>query len=113
MIARIWHGKTNANHATAYLGYLFQSGIPAYRATSGSKGAWVLRPLEGNMAHSLRFPFWDSREAIAAFTGSDPAIPRYYAEDEKYLLVATMPNGRPVRNGMSPQKLCVTAVESC
>jgi len=43
MIARIWHGKTKASDAAAYLEYLFKSGVPAYRATSGNKGAWVLR----------------------------------------------------------------------
>ncbi|MGA8619840.1 MAG: hypothetical protein WB660_15140 [Candidatus Sulfotelmatobacter sp.] len=29
MIARIWHGKTKASDADAYLDYLFKSGIPA------------------------------------------------------------------------------------
>lgn len=43
MIARIWHGETKVSNADAYLEYLFKSGIPAYRATAGNKGAWVLR----------------------------------------------------------------------
>jgi len=38
MIARIWHGKTKASDADAYLNYLFKSGIPAYRATIGNRG---------------------------------------------------------------------------
>jgi heme-degrading monooxygenase HmoA len=86
MIARIWHGKTKARDATAYLEYLFKSGIPAYRATSGNKGAWVLRRIENDVAHFITLSFWESREAIAAFAGPDIGVAKYYPEDEKYLL---------------------------
>jgi hypothetical protein len=57
MIARIWHGKTNASVADTYLEYLFKSGLPAYRATPGNKGAWVLRRLEGDVAHFITLSF--------------------------------------------------------
>jgi heme-degrading monooxygenase HmoA len=86
MIARIWHGKTNASVADAYLDYLFKSGMPAYRATAGNKGAWVLRRLEGNVAHFITLSFWESRDGIAAFAGADIEAAKYYPEDEKYLL---------------------------
>jgi heme-degrading monooxygenase HmoA len=65
MIARIWHRKTKASDAKAYLEYLFKSGIPAYRATRGNKGAWVLRRMESDVAHFITLSFWESREAIA------------------------------------------------
>jgi len=86
MIARIWHGKTKASDATAYLEYLFQSGIPAYRATSGNKGAWVLRRMDNGVAHFITLSFWESHDAIVAFAGADIAVAKYYPEDEKYLL---------------------------
>ena len=86
MIARIWHGKTKASDGAAYLEYLFKSGIPAYRATSGNKGAWVLRRVEGEVAHFITLSLWESHEAIVAFAGADPAVARYFPEDEKYLL---------------------------
>lgn len=86
MIARIWHGKTKASDAAAYLAYLFQSGIPAYRTTTGNKGAWVLRRIEGDVAHLITLSFWESHDAIGAFAGVDPAVAKYYPEDEKYLL---------------------------
>ena len=86
MIARIWHGKTKASDATAYLEYLFKSGIPAYRATNGNKGAWVLRRVDNDVAHFITLSFWESREAIAAFAGADLEVAKYYGEDEKYLL---------------------------
>ena len=86
MIARIWHGKTKASDADAYLDYLFESGIPAYRTTIGNRGAWVLRRMDGDTAHFITLSFWESRDAIVAFAGANIEIAKYYAEDEKYLL---------------------------
>ena len=53
MIARIWYGRTKASDAKAYLEYLFQSGIPPYRATTGNRGAWVLRRVEADVQFGL------------------------------------------------------------
>ncbi len=86
MIARIWHGKTKASDAATYLEYLFKSGIPVYRATTGNKGAWVLRRMDGDAAHFITLSFWESREAIVAFAGANTEVAKYYPEDEKYLL---------------------------
>lgn len=86
MTARMWHGRTKASDADAYLDYLFKSGIPAYRATPGNKGAWVLRRIEGDIAHFNTLTFWESREAIKAFAGDDIKTAKYYAQDEEYLL---------------------------
>ena len=86
MIARIWRGETTASDAEAYLGYLFESGIPAYRSTPGNQGAWVLRRIEGDVAHFITLSFWESREAIITFAGNNPEVAKYYPEDRKYLL---------------------------
>jgi len=86
MIARMWHGRTKASDAEAYLEYLFKSGIPAYRATAGNRGAWVLRRIEGDVAHFTTLSFWESHEAIKAFAGADSTAARYFPEDKKYLL---------------------------
>jgi heme-degrading monooxygenase HmoA len=86
MIARIWHGRTRSTDAQTYLEYLFQSGIPVYRATPGNEGAWVLRRIEGDIAHFITLSFWESRDAIVAFAGNDIEVARYFDEDKKYLL---------------------------
>jgi heme-degrading monooxygenase HmoA len=86
MIARIWHGRTKASDAEAYLHYLFESGIPAYRTTTGNRGAWVLRRTDSDAAHFITLSFWESRDAIVAFAGDDIGTAKYYAEDKKYLL---------------------------
>jgi heme-degrading monooxygenase HmoA len=86
MIARLWHGRTKAADADEYKRYLLNSGIPAYRATAGNRGAWVLCRIEGDIAHFVTLSFWESREAIKAFAGDAIETARYFPEDEKYLL---------------------------
>lgn len=86
MIARLWHGRTKAADAVEYKRYLFNSGIPAYRATAGNRGAWVLCRPEGDIAHFLTLSFWESWDAIKTFAGEAIETARYFPEDEKYLL---------------------------
>jgi heme-degrading monooxygenase HmoA len=86
MIARLWHGRTKASDADAYLEYLYRTGIPDYRRIEGNQGAWVLRRMEGEVAHFVTLSFWDSRDAIRAFAGEDIEVARYYEEDKKFLL---------------------------
>ena len=44
MIARIWHGMTEAMKANDYLEFLNKTGIPDYRNTNGNLRAYVLTP---------------------------------------------------------------------
>lgn len=86
MIARIWHGITAAAKADAYLDYLNQTGVPDYQATAGNQGVYVLRRIEGDVAHFTFISFWDSMAAIEKFAGSEPEKARYYPEDKEFLL---------------------------
>lgn len=86
MIARLWHGRTRAKHADAYLDLLQRTGLPDYKATPGNLGAWVLRRVEGDVCHFYTLTYWDRPESIAAFAGEDISVARYYAEDKDYLL---------------------------
>ncbi|HEV2386433.1 MAG TPA: hypothetical protein VGS20_04180 [Candidatus Acidoferrales bacterium] len=86
MIARVWHGRTRAADANAYAAYTRRMGLADYRATPGNRGAWLLRRIEGDVAHFLTVSFWESREAIAGFAGEEIEKARYYEEDKKYLL---------------------------
>ena len=42
MIARISRGAVRADDAAAYASYIQQTGIEAYKATPGNRGAWLL-----------------------------------------------------------------------
>ncbi len=86
MIARTWHGVTEAVKADEYLDYLNKTGVPEYRATQGNLGVYVLRRIEGNKAHFLLITLWESEEAIKRFAGSEIEKARYYPEDEQFLL---------------------------
>lgn len=86
MIARIWHGITPAVKADAYLDFLERSGVPDYQATPGNQGVYVLRRLDGDVAHFLTLTFWDSLQAIQGFSGEDVEKAKYYPEDKDFLL---------------------------
>lgn len=86
MIARIWHGRTRAGDAQAYGEYVHRTGIAGYQATSGNRGAWLMRRIEGDVAHFLTLSIWESREAIAGFAGQDVEKARYYEQDMRFLL---------------------------
>ena len=86
MIARIWHGTTPAEKSDEYLEYINKTGIPDYRATAGNSGAYILRRIEGDIAHFITFSIWDSIESIKRFAGEDHEKARYYPEDANFLL---------------------------
>lgn len=86
MIARLWHGRTRAEHADTYLDVLYKSGIPDYKATPGNRGAWVLRRVEGDVCHFITLSYWDSYAAIEGFAGKDISVAHYYPEDKDFLL---------------------------
>ena len=50
MIARIWRGAVRADDATAYASYIQETGIEAYKATPGNRGAWLLWRPDGDKA---------------------------------------------------------------
>ena len=85
MIARIWHGATDADRADEYLKYLNETGIPEYRNTKGNRGVYILRKIESDTTHFYTLSFWDSFDSIKAFAGEDYEKARYYPEDEKFL----------------------------
>ena len=86
MIARTRHGAVRAEDAEAYHRYLLDTGLRDYEQTSGNRGVFVFRRVEGAVAHFLLLTLWESWEAIRAFAGSDPERARYYPEDERFLL---------------------------
>jgi heme-degrading monooxygenase HmoA len=85
MIARLWHGVTDASRADEYYQYLQRTGIPDYRKTEGNLGVSVLRRIENDEAHFLLITLWESEEAIKQFSGPDMEAARYYPEDEQFL----------------------------
>jgi heme-degrading monooxygenase HmoA len=86
MIARIWRGAVRREDADAYVAYIGETGLAAYAATPGNRGAWMLRRDDGALTEFVTFSFWDSLEAIRGFAGDDVETAVYYPEDDRYLV---------------------------
>ena len=86
MIARIWHGRTRAADADLYLAFLQARAIPDYEGTPGNRAVYILREVEGDVAHFLTITHWESLDAIRAFAGEEIAKAKYYPEDDEFLL---------------------------
>ena len=86
MIARIWRGATRTEDAAAYTAYVQETGIAGYRRVPGNLGAWILQQVKGDRTEFQTLSFWESREAIEAFAGTDIDQAVFYAEDDHYLI---------------------------
>lgn len=86
MIARTWRGATRAEDAEAYADYIRGTGIAAYAATPGNRGAYLLYRIEGDRAEFLTMSLWESVESIEAFAGVDIERAVFYPEDDRFLV---------------------------
>ncbi|HEV8508972.1 MAG TPA: antibiotic biosynthesis monooxygenase [Gemmatimonadales bacterium] len=86
LIARIWHGVTEAARADEYADYLERTGARECRATPGNRGVYVLRRINKNRAEFTFISLWESVDAIRRFAGDDYEKAHYYPEDRDFLL---------------------------
>lgn len=86
MIARIWKGIVRREGSDAYADYIRHTGFNEYAATTGNRGAWMLRRHQAERTEFITFSLWDSVQAIRAFAGEDIDAAVYYPEDESYLI---------------------------
>ncbi len=86
MIARIWHGVVPITKSDEYLTLMRTVALPDYQSVPGNRGAFVLREVQGEVAHFVMLSFWESREAIAKFAGLDVEAAKYYPFDHEFLL---------------------------
>ena len=86
MIARTWRGAVRAEDADAYVQYLEETGLSAYRATPGNQGVYGLRRIDGDRCEFLLVTLWDDMDAVRAFAGDDPTRAVYYPEDNRFLV---------------------------
>lgn len=86
MIARIWHGKTSIENFEAYTMFLKEFAIPEFEKTKGFKGLTFLRSVDGAEGHFNVISYWENLEVIKNFAGNDFEKPRYYPQDNNFLL---------------------------
>ncbi|SFE37573.1 hypothetical protein SAMN05216574_103201 [Blastococcus tunisiensis] len=87
VIARMWRGWVATVDRDAYAGYVEDTGMAEYRRTPDNRGAHLLtRDLDDGRTEIVTLSFWDSRDVIVGFAGSDIARAVFYPEDDRYLV---------------------------
>ena len=86
MIARIWRGWTRAQDADDYVPYVQDTGIQAFRATPGNRGAFILRRAEGDRTEFVVVSLWGSLDNVKGFAGEDVEQAVFYPEDDRFLV---------------------------
>ncbi len=87
MIARIWHGWTKPENATAYEDMLRDEIFPsiAARNIKGYRGAELFIYKNGAEVEFMTLLRFDSMEAVKEFAGADESKPVIYPKAESLL----------------------------
>jgi hypothetical protein len=85
-ITRIWHGRTNAEHADEYLQFVIDTGVTDYKSVEGNLSVEIWRRIDGDVCHFWTVTKWDGYDSIRKFAGDDLEKAKYYPEDSKFLL---------------------------
>ena len=73
--------------AERYADYIRDTGLAAYAATPGNRGAWMLRrDLDDGLTEYVTFSLWDSMDAVRGFAGDDPEQAVFYPDDDAFLV---------------------------
>jgi heme-degrading monooxygenase HmoA len=87
MIARMWRGWVATDRTDEYVRYIERTGIAAYRATPGNRGAQMLtRDLGDGRTEIITMSWWDSLDSIHGFAGADISQAVFYPEDDDFLV---------------------------
>lgn len=86
MIARTWRGAVRSRDAQRYADYIRNTGLAAYAATPGNRGAWMLLREDGDLTEVITLSLWDSLDAIRGFAGDDVEAAVFYPEDDAFLV---------------------------
>ena len=85
MIARVWQGYTNPEHAAAYEAMLKPELLPGIGKAKGFKTSYLLRRDAGDEVEFITIILWESLDAIRAFAGQDYEISIVPEERRQYL----------------------------
>ena len=83
-IARIWRGRTTRERADEYEAYNYETGIKPL--IEKALGVQTLREDRANDTEFMTISYWESVEAMRAFTGGDPTRIHHLERDAEFLL---------------------------
>ncbi|WP_210339037.1 antibiotic biosynthesis monooxygenase [Ensifer sp. ENS04] len=84
-IARIWRGRTTPQNAAEYTEYLYQHGVKKLEAL-GARGVQMFREDRDSDSYFMVISFWDTRDAMTRWAGSDPTKIRHLERDAELLV---------------------------
>ena len=85
-IVRMWRGWIRTADRDAYAAYLQRTGLADYAAVEGNLDASALYRDRGDgSTEVVTLSRWTSMEAVRGFAGDEPAVARFYPEDDRYL----------------------------
>jgi heme-degrading monooxygenase HmoA len=85
MIARVWHGYTKPEHASAYEAMLKPELLPGISKVKGYKGSYLLRRNIGAEVEFTTIMLWESIDDLRAIAGADYETAVIPEERRKYL----------------------------
>ena len=83
-IARIWRGRTRRDRADAYEAYNYEAGIKPLIGVA--LGVQTFREDRESETEFVTISYWESVEAMSAFTGGDPTKVHHLERDEEFLI---------------------------
>jgi heme-degrading monooxygenase HmoA len=83
-IARIWRGRTRRERADEYQVYNYEAGIRPL--IEKAVGVQTFREDRGDETEFMTISYWESREAMARFTGDNPTRVHHLERDAEFLV---------------------------
>lgn len=83
-IARIWRGRTRPERADEYAAYNYEVGIKPLMEKA--LGVQCLRQDRDTETEFITISYWESIEAMARFTGTDPTAIHHLPRDADFLI---------------------------
>jgi heme-degrading monooxygenase HmoA len=83
-IVRIWRGCTPRERADEYEAYNYEAGVKPL--LSKALGVQSLREDREHDTEFMTISYWESVDAMSAFTGGDPRTVHHLERDEEFLI---------------------------
>jgi heme-degrading monooxygenase HmoA len=83
-IVRIWRGRTKRERADEYETYNYEAGIKPL--IEKALGVQTLREDREHETEFVTISYWESVEAMSAFTGGDPNKIHHLERDKEFLI---------------------------
>jgi len=83
-IARVWRGRTTRERADEYEAYNYEAGIKPLIGMA--LGVQTFREDRETETEFMTISYWESVEAMSAFTGGDPTRVHHLERDAEFLI---------------------------